>query len=86
MKRLLRMTAILAWIALASVALTRLWFAYPDFLPALPAPWADYLLDAYGAENAEDVADLEILIGLVVSVPVVSLITVAGLRVVGRRF
>ena len=86
MTRLLRMTAILAWIALASVALTRLWFAYPDFFPALPAPWADYLLDAYGAENAEDVADLEILIGLVVSVPVVSLITVAGLRVVGRRF
>ena len=85
MTRLLRMTAILAWIALASVALTRLWFAYPDFFPALPAPWADYLLDAYGAENAEDVADLEILIGLVVSVPVVSVVTWAGLRALRRN-
>lgn len=85
MTRLLRMTAILAWIALASVALTRLWFAYPDLFPALPAPWVDFLLSAYGAENAEDVADLEILIGLVVSVPVVSVVTWAGLRALRRN-
>ncbi|MFV0663920.1 hypothetical protein [Denitromonas sp.] len=85
MKRLLRIAAILVWIALASVVLTRLWFAYPDFFPTLPAPWVDFLLDAYGAENAEDVADLEILIGLAVSVPVVSLLTVAALWFTNRR-
>ncbi|MBT0961014.1 hypothetical protein [Denitromonas iodatirespirans] len=85
MKRLFLVLAVLAWIAAASVALTRLWFAYPDIFPALPGPWVSYLLDAYGAQNAEDVADLEILIGLAVSIPVVTLMTVVGLWVVRRR-
>lgn len=75
MKRPARTTALVLWIVTVSVLLTRLWLIHPDMFPEFPKPIAEYLAALYGAQNAEDIADLEILIGLSMSVPIVSAIT-----------
>ena len=52
------------WILVSSALLTRLWLAHPELFPTFPTPLAEYLVNVYGAQNAEEVADLEILVGL----------------------
>ncbi|MGI2035195.1 hypothetical protein ACRQ1B_22695 [Rhizobium panacihumi] len=75
----------LVWVIAISALLTRFWLLYPDYFPAVPVSVAEYLASLYGAQNAEQVADLELLIGFGVSIPLVALITWAGLRLAGRR-
>jgi len=75
MKRPTQAVALIFWIVIASVLLTRLWLIHPEMFPEFPKPIAEYLATLYGAQNAEDVADLEILVGLSMSVPIVSAFT-----------
>lgn len=58
-----------------SVFITRLWLAHPGLFPEFPKPIAEYFVHLYGAQNAEQVADLELLIGFSISIPFVSTIT-----------
>jgi hypothetical protein len=75
MKRTAQAIALVLLIVVASVLLTRLWLTHPEIFPEFPKPIAEYLATLYGAQNAEDIADLEILVGLSMSVPIVSAFT-----------
>jgi hypothetical protein len=75
MKRPAKAVLIALWVVIASVLLTRLWIAHPEIFPEFPKPLSEYLASMYGAQNAEDIADLEVLVGLLMSVPTVSVIT-----------
>lgn len=81
MKGSIQVVALVLWIALASMLLTRLWLIQPELFPAFPKPVAEYLAALYGAQNAEDVADLEILVGLSISALVVSALTFLSLTI-----
>jgi hypothetical protein len=83
-RKAITITGFVAWVLFVSVLLTRLWLAHPDVFPSIPIPIAEYLVRAYGAQNAEDVADLEILIGLSISIPVTALVSWASLRLARR--
>ena len=43
---------------------TRLWLARPDLFPKIPNSISERLVVLYGAQNAEQVADLELLVGV----------------------
>lgn len=49
-----------------SLVFTWIWNNYPNFFPSIPQSLALRLIELYGAENQEQVADLEIWIGFVV--------------------
>ncbi|MCM2440830.1 hypothetical protein HGO34_14005 [Agrobacterium vitis] len=84
MKRRRFQVGIGAWIAALSLLLTRLWLSYPNVAP-LPRSLAEYLVQLYGAQNAEQVADLEILIGLAITLPTVSFLTFLMILIFRRR-
>ncbi|MCQ8895234.1 hypothetical protein NQT62_02125 [Limnobacter humi] len=58
---------LLALIFFASLLTTWYWTNYPGFLPDVPEWLGLKLVQLYGAENAEQIADLEVIVGLVVS-------------------
>lgn len=74
-----------AWLILATFVLTRLTLTHPDVGPRIPEPIAIWLANAYGAQNAEDIADLETLVVLAASFIIVSAIT-ASTYLGWRRF
>lgn len=43
---------------------TRLWLTRPNLFPQIPESISKRLVALYGAQNAEQVADLELIIGL----------------------
>jgi hypothetical protein len=63
------------WTLVASAALTKLWLSMPDAFPQIPPSVAEWLVRSYGAADAEAVADLEILVGFAVFIPLVALCT-----------
>jgi len=75
MKQAAKAAILVLWVIVASALLTRLWLIHPEILPEFPKPLSEYLAALYGARNAEDIADLEILVGLSMSAPIVSVIT-----------
>lgn len=85
MRKPFRVLLFLVWVIVISAILTRFWLVYPDYFPAIPASFAEYLASLYGAQNAEQVADLELLIGFGISIPLVALLSWVGLRLAGRR-
>lgn len=85
MKKPFRVLLFLVWVIAISAIITRFWLLYPDYFPSIPASFAEYLASLYGAQNAEQVADLELLIGFTISIPLVGLLSWAGLRFAGRR-
>ena len=66
------------WILVSSALLTRLWLTHPGLFPTFSTPLAEYLVNLYGAQNAEEVADLEILVGLFISLLIVSMLSLFG--------
>ncbi len=66
------------WILVSSALLTRLWLAHSEIFPTFPKPLAEYLVNLYGTQNAEGVADLEIFVGLCISLLIVSVLTLFG--------
>lgn len=80
MKRIARSIALLLWVFIATVLTTRFWLTHSALFPAIPKPVSTYLVTLYGAQNAEDVADLELLLGFSISLIFVSAITFIGCR------
>ena len=66
------------WILISSALFARLWLAHPELFPAFPTTLAEYLVNLYGAQNAEEVADLEILVGLCLALLIVSVSSLFG--------
>lgn len=79
--------ALVIWTA-GSLFLTRLWLSKPDTSLSLPTSWWHWLDGIYGSRNAEEVADLEFLVGFVLALGVLSIagaLTLYALSVVRRR-
>ncbi|WP_407059103.1 hypothetical protein ACKZDW_12640 [Ralstonia syzygii subsp. celebesensis] len=58
----------------------RFFVTHPHLFPSIPESWALWLVDAYGARNQEDVADLEGWTGLVLGFIATSLVTWLALK------
>ncbi|MDA8521772.1 hypothetical protein [Acidovorax sp. NCPPB 4044] len=80
MKKRTRVPLFAAWMAGASLPLTGVWIRHPDWFPAAPPALAHRLAQIHGAENAEQVADLEMLPGLALGIPVEALASPALCR------
>ncbi|KAB0632940.1 hypothetical protein [Burkholderia latens] len=63
MKRACEISIGLLCIYLIANLLTLIWITHHEFFPRFPETWANRLADWYGARNAEEVADLEGLVG-----------------------
>lgn len=78
---------VVIWIV-AALGLTHLWLTHPEVGPILPESWWAWLDSLYGPDNAEEVADMELLTGFVFSSVMLAAFAcaaVAGWRVVRRR-
>lgn len=64
-----------AWLILATLVLAHLALTHPDVGPQVPQPVAIWLADAYGAKNADDIADLETLLVLAASFVTIAVLT-----------
>ena len=67
------------WVLFATLALARFWLKYYYLFPLIPESFAIWLTDLYGATNAEEVADVEILLALSGAFVIVALVTAAAL-------
>lgn len=67
------------WMGFATLVLTWLWGGNLDLVPRPPIGFAIWLSDVYGATNGEDLGQLDLLYGLVVS-----FIVVAGCTLLAR--
>ncbi|WP_179404837.1 hypothetical protein [Burkholderia guangdongensis] len=74
MKPLPRLLLGLLCIYLIANALTLLWTAHHEVFPTFPQAWADRLATLYRARHAEDVANLEGLVGFALFTPVATAI------------
>lgn len=66
------------WVLVATVMLARFWLTYFYLFPQMPESFAIWLVDLYGATNAEEVADVETLLALSVALVIVLAVTVLG--------
>lgn len=83
-----RRSLIGVWVIVATLGLTKLWLWlwYTHGIgPTFPDAFSSWAADAYRANNAEDIADLETLLMLGSTFIVVSLVTWVALRLM-RRF
>lgn len=71
----------LTLIFFVSVLTTWYWTNYSSFLPDVPDWLGLKLVEWYGAENAEQVADLELIFGLVVSFAFYSVMAIVICRI-----
>ncbi|WHA40640.1 hypothetical protein [Agrobacterium larrymoorei] len=62
---------------ITSSILTGLWLRQILPLPKISAEFAAKLVELYGAENAEQIADLELILGFLIFLPGVALATLA---------
>lgn len=59
---------------LAAYVIARLWYAYPDVIPRFPESFWIWVSDLYGAQNAEDMGDAAMMVGLILSSVIVFLL------------
>lgn len=85
MSKGLKTTLTILWVLVASSVLTHLWLTRPDWFPQFPQPLAETLVGLYGAENAEQVADLELMIGFGISIPLMIVLTFVAFRLLRSR-
>lgn len=78
MKNFFRFSLVTLWVLLAAGFLARWWLTHPDAIPRFPTSFWIWLTDLYGAQNAEEVADVEMWVALSISIIVVSLFTLFG--------
>lgn len=76
MKKTGRIALRFTFYLIATLALTRWWLRHPDAFPRFPTPFWIWLNDLYGTQNAEQAADLAILVGLGLWLCVVVLVAV----------
>ena len=84
MRKATKVIGAAVWTVVASTALTKLWFSMPEAFPQAPPSLAEWLVRSYGAADAEAVADLEILVGFAVFIPLVALCTYLAYAVFKR--
>lgn len=75
MKKAFRYSLVGLWILFSTGYLTRWWLTHPDVMPRLPESFWVSLIQLYGSQNCEELADLELLVGLVMFFIIVTLLT-----------
>ena len=78
MKKAFRFGLFGLWLLLATGFLARWWFANPDSIPRFPSAFWVWLINLYGSQNGEELADLELLVVLGICFIFVSLFTLFG--------
>ena len=78
MKKIFRYSLVGLWVLLSTGYLTRWWLTNPDVMPRLPESFWLSLIQLYGSQNGEELADLELLVGLVMFFTIVTLLTLFG--------
>lgn len=81
MKRAIRSTHILLWVICLTGALVTYLFNAPSILAHLPQSFWHYLVLTYDAKNAEEIADVEMLVAFALSFLAAVLLTFVGMRV-----
>jgi len=78
--------AFVIWTA-GALLLTRLWLSNPNAVLSLPVSWWQWLDGIYGSRNAEEVADLEFLVGFLMALVLLAVVGALALYAVrlGRR-
>ncbi len=67
-----------------TLVLSYAWLNNHEFFFPFPEPLAIWLVDLYGAGNAEEVADLELLVALLLMGSISALVIAGGKYVLGR--
>jgi len=80
-KRLVHISAVIAWISSVSLALTYWWVRHPDVIPAPPLAFSLWLDRLFSARDSESSANVDIYYVLFASVVVVSLLSFACWRI-----
>lgn len=75
MKKTIRTGLIGLWVLLVSVFLTRLWLTKSELFPRFPEPLSIWLLERTDLPKG----DVAIVVGLTVSLTIVSILTIFGL-------
>lgn len=81
MKKGLRFSLFGLWITISTVIVARLWLTHPDSVPRFPESFWIWLIGVYGSKNGEELADLELLVALCLS-----LVVMLVLSLVVRQF
>lgn len=81
MSKLTKRVAMAAWILVGTLFSSHFWISNPQYFPEFPKPLAYWLVDLYGAQNQEEVADVEALTGLVFGLVFTALVTWLALAV-----
>lgn len=69
---------------LIALGITAFWARHPNLLPAPPATFVLWLGERYGAENGEQVADLELLLMFGLSLGLVWILALSLCRLMSR--
>lgn len=75
--------AFAAWV-IGSLSLAHVWLTNPGMFPTLPMPLWDWLDSIYRSRNAEEVADLELIVALTMW-SIILLLCFAAVFVIWRR-
>ena len=67
MRTILRHSLTSLWVLFATVFLARWWLGHPDAMPSFPTYFWVWITDLFGAQNAEDVANVEMWVALCVA-------------------
>lgn len=81
MKKALSRSLMTVWVLVATIMLARFWLTYHYLFPQVPIPFFIWISEQYGAANGEEMADVELLVGLAGAFIVVLVVTLVGLRI-----
>lgn len=84
MKKAARLTLLWGWVAITTIAVTRLWLTHPDHFPRFPDTFWIRLIDVFGSADGEDLANLELIVILTISFCLTLILTLL-IRATERR-
>ncbi|WP_249173596.1 hypothetical protein [Burkholderia dolosa] len=85
MKRARQILIGLFFVYLIANLLTLVWITHYELFPRFPETWTNRLVDWYGVRNADEVAELEGLVGLVLFTPPAVVIYLLFFRAYKKR-
>jgi hypothetical protein len=78
MKKGFRLGLTCLWIVSATLIITHLWLTHPDSVPRFPESFWIWLIEIYGSQNGEELANLELLVTFSISLVLVSVLSFAA--------
>ncbi len=78
MNKGLRLGLVCLWTVIATLITTRLWLMHPDSVPRFPESFWIWLIEIYGSQDGEELANLEMLVTLSISFVLVLVLTITA--------